>query len=398
MSDAPPKKGVLSSLFRDFTHTFVIPAALTGTAGVALAVGAAASYEDFTSVGMLDMVSDRVVTMQNGQSIALSKDFMCRTRTHRCVMDVGDGQLVAFANFDDFMKMRDLLENVLPLRPDIPLEVRPALTLASVMTPFPFEYWVGKADTEATFNPRAFNESTKARGLFQFLPATALETLFYMEKSGQYPQVPETALVERHSIKDKEGKLIRFEFGVAEGVDKTALLEKVLFDPIKSAFMADAYYSRYLRNLDVPENEPITTQHAYIVHWQGGAGGQKLYNAYYNGNPDQLAYPVFAQSMDARIVKDNYPLFIDSNGNPRTIENMLGYISDNRGVGEYEIGDLSGHVPAIQMIDESGSPAHVRANLQEIYVADFNRPIYRDAPLPRARPAQENTPAPAING
>lgn len=378
-------RGLIQSLFKDAAMTFVAPAVVVAAAGVAF-VG---TSENFTPVGMFDGTSDRVLAMQNGEASLLSKDFMCRTRTNRCTMDLGDGIVMSFANFGDFMKARDLVEGGLHQKfkgIEIPVDVNRAMIAASVLSPYPYEYWLGKVYSESKFQTDAYNKSTKAMGITQFLPSSGLEALYYMGKSGQYSFIPEANQVERYIVKNDKGKDV-YKYRAIEGVDQQALLRSVFNDPLKSVFAAEAYNSRYLKLLNLPEGETITSLHAHMVHWQGGGGAQKLFNAY-ESNPDRLAYTVFASNPMASIIDDNKSMFMGRNGTPFTIEEMLDYMTHERGIGNYAIGDLDPELrPPIQMIDEKGSPEiSVRGHAQEIYTVRIPDPFY--VPVPMAVPTQ----------
>lgn len=264
------------------------------------------------------------------------QDTQCTALPHRCTLALTEGYAMTFTRLADFeAAQKQITTNLRTSFKGLPIppEVNKALITASIMTPYSYDYWVGKAYAESKFDAEAFNKSTKARGLFQFLPKSAMEILYYMGKSGQYGFIPETEQVERKTVKTKGGKR-KFVFEAAEGVDQQELLKTVLNDPLKSAFMAAEYNERYLKSLDLPKGMEATTLTAYIVHWQGNRGAQKLYDAYEN-NPNQAAWRVFAKSTRATIVQDHKSLFFTRNGKgrARTLKELLGHLAEARGIG-----------------------------------------------------------------
>ncbi|HEY8963661.1 MAG TPA: hypothetical protein VIN59_04270, partial [Alphaproteobacteria bacterium] len=148
---------------------------------------------------------------------------------------------------------------------------------------------------------------------------------------------PETQDVIRETYKDKNDKT-RFRFKVRDGIDEDAFLEKILFDPMKAVFVAEANITRYLNTLDIEGRNPNGLD-AYLLHWQGPGGAQKLFDAAM-ADPSQPAYLVFASSLQSKMVSGNLSMFVDENNQPRSIENMLTYIQSDRGIEPVPLGDI----------------------------------------------------------
>lgn len=234
-------------------------------------------------------------------------------------------------------------------------EIRAALVAGDALTPYPYAFWQGQAFAESSFRKNALNEATLARGIMQMTPSTTLEILYDMKDKPQYGFIPEAQLVTKKF--DKEWVA---SYSVVDGIDEQALVASVAYDPLKAVMVAAEYNSKYFALLqDKYPDAEMTSVNAYVLHWQGYAGSQKLFNA----DPETPAVKVYGAKSD--VVQNHKTIFYEDAENtkgPRTVEEMFSYLETDRGLGNIEIPKIA---------EWGGSPASVSyIPLSEMEVAE----------------------------
>ncbi|MFA5591714.1 MAG: hypothetical protein WC989_00170 [Micavibrio sp.] len=362
-----------SETFGQYVRRGLLGAAIPPVAAAALGYGMAMMSDDtMTMVGILDM-NDKVTPMIGMNATPVAKEFNCRTRIHRCDLDMGSGVTLKFAKFSDYMKTVDFLANGVEKSfkgVAIPDELNKAFVVADVMTPYPYQYWMRTAFAENGFHIDRMNPDTKARGFSQIIPSTALEILYDMRKSGKYPHIPESAMVERYTEIAKDGKKY-LRFRVGDGVDEDKLLESVLNNPMKAIFVTAEYNDKYFKNLEQLIGSDLTSLHGYTVHWQGGTGAANLWKTY-EKDPDAPAYSMYAAGAKHKAVRFNRHMFFDRKGNARSFENMLNYIAAERGLGKIKFGNIKNwQAPSVGISSSAGTPEIKKPEISASFLPEW---------------------------
>ncbi len=253
------------------------------------------------------------------------------------LLPINDSVSLTFADRDSYDRAMYLMESSefkTYMGAPVSDEIRAAFVVGDALTPYPYEFWQGQAFAESTFNEKALNAATLARGIMQMTPDTTLEILYDMKDDPRYGFIPETQLV----TKTFDDKWVA-SYSVLDGIDKQAVVASVAYDPLKAVMVAAEFNSKYLSLLQdrYPDME-MTSVHAYALHWQGYNGSQKLFNA----DAKTPAATVYGEASD--VVKHHETIFYEDAKNktgPRSVEDMLSYLETNRGLGNITIPDIA---------------------------------------------------------
>jgi hypothetical protein len=248
-------------------------------------------------------------------------------------LEISDEVVLTFHDNESYERAKNYLENVAYetyMEAPVSDEIRKAFVVADALTPYPYEFWQGQAFAESSFNVKALNEETLARGIMQMTPDTLLEILYGMKDKPQYGFIPEAQLVTRTFDKKQVA-----HYSVQDGIDKNGLIALVAYDPLKAVMVAAEFNSKYLTRLQemYPEQE-MSSVHAYLLHWQGYSGSQKIFDA----KPETPAVDVYGAK--SGVVQNHKTIFYEDPKHAkgeRTVKDMLTYLQTNRGLGEIEI-------------------------------------------------------------
>ena len=164
-----------------------------------------------------------------------------------------------------------------------------ALKEASAQTGVDFDYLLKNAAAESSFDPTAHSAHSSARGLFQFLESTWLDTL---DKHGaKHGLGKEAAAISR----DAEGNAIVKDAGMRKQL--LALRE----DPRVSALMAGEFTKDNRAVMEASLGRSVNNTELYMAHFLGATGASKLINqsAVHNTAPAASLFSQAARANDA---------------------------------------------------------------------------------------------------
>jgi hypothetical protein len=174
-----------------------------------------------------------------------------------------------------------------------------AIRHAAQATGASFEYLLATARVESSLNPNAKASTTTARGLYQFIEQTWLET---MKRAGA-----------THGYAHYANAITRSDSGryvVQDAALKTDIL-KLRSDPTANALMAGAFTNRNSELLSSRLGRAPTEGELYMAHFLGPSGAARLITLA-DRNPDFSAAAAFRNAARA-----NRSIFFDRGGNAR---------------------------------------------------------------------------------
>jgi len=184
--------------------------------------------------------------------------------------------------------------------PGAPPAVTGAIRHASRVTGTNFQYLVATAQVESRFNPSAAAPTSSARGLFQFVEQTWLQTL---KEEGP-------ALGYNH-VANVIGRTSDGQFVVTDRRLNDRIM-KMRDDPTANAVMAGAYTKSNAAKLEERLGRKATEGELYIAHFLGANGGSRLV-ALSETQPTTRADTAFPSA-----AKSNPSIFYDR-GRPRSV-------------------------------------------------------------------------------
>ena len=182
--------------------------------------------------------------------------------------------------------------------------VTDALRQASAQTGVGFDYLLRTAQRESGLQPDAQAASSSARGLFQFVEQTWLETL--KEEGPKYGFGALSEQIERQP----NGR-----FSVGDDEARTAIM-RLRDDPELSAVMAGALTRRNAAQLEANIGRTPSAGELYIAHFLGAGSGANLIRAAEQA-PQTPAADLFPQAAQA-----NRTIFFNKNGTPRSVDDV----------------------------------------------------------------------------
>jgi hypothetical protein len=174
-----------------------------------------------------------------------------------------------------------------------------AIRHAAQATGASFEYLLATARVESSLNPNAKASTTTARGLYQFIEQTWLET---MKRAGA-----------THGYAQFANAITRSDSGryVVQDAALKADILKLRSDPTANALMAGAFTNRNSEILSSRLGRAPTEGELYMAHFLGPSGAARLITLA-DRNPDSSAAAAFRNAARA-----NRSIFFDRGGNAR---------------------------------------------------------------------------------
>ncbi|HEY0962105.1 MAG TPA: transglycosylase SLT domain-containing protein [Pseudomonadales bacterium] len=174
-------------------------------------------------------------------------------------------------------------------RPDVVSAIRQA----SAQTGVDFAYLLEKAATESSFNPAAQAPTSSARGLYQFIDRTWLDTMDRHGAKHGYPNV--AAAITR----DAHGNPV-----VADADTKEYILS-LRDDPRVSALMAAEFARDNEQSLEQSLGRDVGKAELYMAHFLGAGGAAKfLSEMQSNGDAEACAIVPAAARANAAVFYD----------------------------------------------------------------------------------------------
>jgi hypothetical protein len=208
-----------------------------------------------------------------------------------------------------------------------------AIRQAARMTGADFQYLLATAQVESNFRPNAKAATSSARGLFQFIEQTWLQTL-----KEQGPALGYGAYADA---------IVRLPFGkyvVAEPRMRAAIMN-LRSDPTASAVMAGAFTRANAARLTETLGRAPTEGELYIAHFLGATGASRLIGLSQSRptTPAAAAFPGAAQA--------NRAMFYDRDGRARGASEVYRVL-----VGRYQVARAGG-ASAVAANDVPAPPA-----------------------------------------
>jgi hypothetical protein len=204
-----------------------------------------------------------------------------------------------------------------------PAAVTGAIRQAARMTGIDFQYLVATAQIESNFRPDAKAKTSSARGLFQFIEQTWLQTLKEQGPALGYGPYAD-AIARRPSG----------QYVVTEPRMRGAIMN-LRSDPAASAMMAGAFTRANAARLAETLGRPATDGELYIAHFLGSTGASRLIGLS-QSRPTAAAaaaFPVAAQA--------NRTIFYDRDGRARSAGEVYRAL-----VGRYQVARAERGAPA----------------------------------------------------
>lgn len=189
-----------------------------------------------------------------------------------------------------------------------PKNVIDAIRSASARTGVDFAYMMEKASAESAFDTHASAKTSSAKGLYQFIDQTWLNT------------------VAKHGYKHGIGHLARHisfsDKGYARVSDPKIKAEIMALreDPKTASMMAAEFASDNKDHLENKLNKEANATDLYIAHFLGAGGATKFLSAK-TSNPDQKASDIFKNA-----AKANKAVFFDNKtGQARSLNQVYAF-------------------------------------------------------------------------
>lgn len=186
--------------------------------------------------------------------------------------------------------------------------VQDAIANAARSTTIDFDFLVAQAQIESAMNPQAQAPTSSARGLYQFIESTWLDT---MKRHGGRFGMSELA--------DKIGTTSTGTPFVSDPATRTAILD-LRNDPQVASFMAAGLAEDNREHLlPILGRQPDSSE-LYLAHFLG-AGGAGRFLSEMQDNPSQSAASLFRRPAAA-----NRAIFYEPNGSERSLAGVMDYL------------------------------------------------------------------------
>lgn len=181
--------------------------------------------------------------------------------------------------------------------------VMSAIKAAAAKTGVDFSYLVQKAQTESSFNPTAQAKTSSARGLYQFVNSTWLDTLD--KHAEKYGRADLAAAIDRRN-------------GVAYVADPAKRKEILALrdNPELAACMAAELASDNAACLKAKTGAEVGGTELYMAHFLGAGGASQFLNKM-AASPNAAAASVMPQAAAA-----NHGVFYTEGGRARTLQEV----------------------------------------------------------------------------
>jgi hypothetical protein len=178
--------------------------------------------------------------------------------------------------------------------------VTTAIRSASQSTGTSFDYLLKTAIRESALDPKAKATTSSARGLFQFIESTWLQTV--KEEGPRYGLTRHADAIERTA----DGRY------VVRDPQMRARILKLREDPEIAAVMAGAFANRNAAELTSVLGRKPTAGELYIAHFLGAAGAKCLFKLK-AGQPNAVAAAAFPEA-----ARSNHGVFYKRDGSARS--------------------------------------------------------------------------------
>jgi hypothetical protein len=193
-----------------------------------------------------------------------------------------------------------------------------AIANASAKTGVDFGYLFNQANIESRLNPTAHARTSSASGLYQFTKQSWLATV------KQHGAEHGLGWAAESITRGSDG---RYTIAVAD--QRTAILD-LRDQPEAASAMAAEFASDNEELLSQRLDRPIEPVDLYLAHFLGGAGAVRFLTAHAT-NPNASAAPIFPAAAAA-----NRPIFYNSNGNPRSLNEIRASFAVRLDQNDYE--------------------------------------------------------------
>lgn len=246
--------------------------------------------------------------------------------------------------------MQQNIINTTALQPGSQTEVISAIRKASAQSGVDFAFLLQEAKSESRLNPQAQAATSSARGLFQFIESTWLET---MDKHGaKYGLEQQAAAITR----DADGNL-----QVKDPQQREAIL-KLRENPHVSALMAAELTKDNEVMLEQKLGREVSHGELYMAHFLGAGGAAKFLDSLDN-NPD-----IEAEYIVPTAARNNQAVFYKG-GKALTLDQVYARFESKFAPPDYAQPDSG--LTATNMLTAAASSAPVRQTL----AADFSAAV-----------------------
>jgi hypothetical protein len=204
-------------------------------------------------------------------------------------------------------------------------QVAGAIRSAARSTGASFEYLLTTAQIESNLNPAAQATTSSAKGLYQFIEQTWLDTLKQAGAAHGYG-----------TYADAISQTADGRYEVADPIQRAAIM-RLRSDPVASAVMAGAFTQTNAAQLASAVGREPTEGELYIAHFLGPDGAAKLINVAAT-QPRANAADMFPQAAAA-----NRSIFYDSAGHGRSASEVY-----SRLTGRYEVARAVAFAPGLR--------------------------------------------------
>ena len=231
-----------------------------------------------------------------------------------------------------------------------PKDIMGAIQRAATRTGVDFAYLVKKAATESSFNPTAQAKGSSARGLYQFINSTWLNTL---DKHA--------AEIGRGDLADAITKKADGTLTVADPAKRREIMA-LRDDPEMSATMAAELASDNAETIKSKTGKTdVTGTDLYLAHFLGAGGATSLLSKL-KDCPNAPACNVVPEAAAA-----NRSVFYTDGGRARSVKEVYAHFADKFGDSKIEMAAGSGDATAV-----AGAQAIAMATLQNTKSIGFS--------------------------
>lgn len=262
-----------------------------------------------------------------------------RARHNDFYFPIGKGLGFQFSDYGDMLVAKDAyFARDWPLRaytdvmPKVPDDIHNAAVVTEILTGYSSIFLTQKNFMESSFRADAGNPDD-VYGYFQLSRTAAREGI---ETLMQLPS--------RDLILQIEPRFAYFEKGADPELFKQdpLLKDEILDDlrslPMASTLMAAGYNLRYSKDFQENPDIELRAAPAYLLHYLGPGNFRRFVEAY-NENPDMIAYEALKGGIESPVLKHaaNKAIFFDENQNPRTLQGIVDFISEDKGLLDHPV-------------------------------------------------------------
>ena len=231
----------------------------------------------------------------------------------------------------------------------VPNEVFTAAAETYLKSPIPFSLLLEIAKIESSFNTQAYNRSSGACGLGQFIPSTLYQMAYEHGGDVGFPEAHE--MIEKYiSKRDRNGNpYYRYKPVNAEAKKN---IKELCFNPHFNIRLQTLYLLQNTARMQEDLKEfapkksdyyPILPKHVYLAHFSGrGAATQMIRHieeAKQTGKAGKKKYAHQYFSRRAKRIAANRALLYDGK-KPRTVEEFIDFLEEKKGLVGQPLADM----------------------------------------------------------